>query len=252
MPFPKLDIELDDAYQAFLADRRLAIRERAAEAAARAGRDASDVSMLAVSKSVEPEATLLAWRAGWRAFAENRPQELARKLEFAEGAPEMAGVRFDAIGNLQKNKINQVIGRVDLLHSVSSLELAEAVSKRCCARGIVQPALVEVNVLGEQSKSGFSPQEAREAAEALAAGRPVVTSDRGAHTSFLDPSVAEIVSQDDPLTWARAVIEVMRRCEGLTAQDIQDTLPRAFSPEEVAGTYGRAYEAAIAVHSARH
>ena len=90
------------------------------------------------------------------------------------------------------------------------------------------------------------------AAEALAAGRPVVTSDRGAHTSFLDPSVAEIVSQDDPLTWARAVIEVMRRCEGLTAQDIQDTLPRAFSPEEVAGAYGRAYEAAIAVHSARH
>lgn len=169
MPFPKLDIELDDAYQAFLADRRLAIRERAAEAAARAGRDASDVAMLAVSKSVEPEATLLAWRAGWRAFAENRPQELARKLEFAEGAPEMAGARFDAIGNLQKNKINQVIGRVELLHSVSSLELAEAVSKRCCARGIVQPALAEVNVLGEQSKSGFSPQEAREAAEELAA-----------------------------------------------------------------------------------
>lgn len=169
MPFPKLDIELDDAYQTFLADRRLAIRERAAEAAARAGRDASDVAMLAVSKSVEPEATLLAWRAGWRAFAENRPQELARKLEFAVGTPEMAGVRFDAIGNLQKNKINQVIGRVELLHSVSSLELAEAVSKRCCARGIVQPALVEVNVLGEQSKSGFSPQEVREAAEALAA-----------------------------------------------------------------------------------
>ncbi len=169
MPFPKLDIELDDAYQAFLSERRLAIRERAAEAAARAGRGASDVAMLAVSKSVEPEATLLAWRAGWRAFAENRPQELARKLEFAEGTPEMAGVRFDAIGNLQKNKINQVIGRVELLHSVSSLELAEAVSKRCCARGIVQPALVEVNVLGEQSKSGFSPQEAREAAEALAA-----------------------------------------------------------------------------------
>ncbi len=169
MPFPKLDIELDDAYQAFLTERRLAIRERAAGAAARAGRDASDVAMLAVSKSVEPEATLLAWRAGWRAFAENRPQELARKLEFAEGTPEMAGARFDAIGNLQKNKINQVIGRVELLHSVSSLELAEAVSKRCCARGIAQPALVEANVLGEQSKSGFSPQEAREAAEALAA-----------------------------------------------------------------------------------
>ena len=81
----------------------------------------------------------------------------------------MAEARFDAIGNLQKNKINQVIGRVALLHSISSSELACAVSKRCCAHGIVQPVLLEVNVSGEQSKSGFSPAEAREAVEALAA-----------------------------------------------------------------------------------
>ena len=56
-----------------------------------------------------------------------------------------------------------------LLHSISSSELACAVSKRCCAHGIVQPVLLEVNVSGEQSKSGFSPAEAREAVEALAA-----------------------------------------------------------------------------------
>lgn len=161
MPFPKLDIELDDAYQAFLADRRLAIRERAAEAAAHAGRDASDVAMLAVSKSVEPEATLLAWRAGWRAFAENRPQELARKLEFAEGAPEMAGARFDAIGNLQKNKINQVVGKVGLIHSISSAELARQVSERSERHGVTSDVLLEVNVSGEASKSGFSPDGLR-------------------------------------------------------------------------------------------
>ena len=125
MATPKLDIELDDAYQAFLADRRRQILDRVSAACSRAGRDASEVLALAVSKTVEPEACLLAWRAGWRAFAENRPQELSRKLEFA--------------------------------------------AKRCCAHGIVQPVLLEVNVSGEQSKSGFSPAEAREAVEALAA-----------------------------------------------------------------------------------
>ena len=89
------------------------------------------------------------------------------------------------------------------------------------------------------------------AAEAVAAGRPVVTSDRGAHTSFLDPSVTAIVSQDDPATWAGAVVDVMQRCEGLTARDIQDTLPRAFSPAEVARAYGHAYETAITECSRR-
>ena len=91
----------------------------------------------------------------------------------------------------------------------------------------------------------------RAIAEAVAAGRPVVTSDRGAHTSFLDPSVSEIVSQDDPAAWARAVVDVMGRCTDLTARDIQDTLPRAFSPSEVARAYGRAYETAVTEYSRR-
>lgn len=159
----------DQTYADFSAARQAQIMARIEAACARVGRDVTEVSPVAVSKTVGTGELLAAWRAGWRRFAENRPQELTRKLAFVGQTPEMAGAAFDLIGNLQKNKINQVIGRVELLHSVSSLELAEAVSKRCCARGIVQPALVEVNVLGEQSKSGFSPQEAREAAEALAA-----------------------------------------------------------------------------------
>ncbi len=165
----RLDIPVDSAYEAFLAERRDRIRACAAEACARAGRDASEVGMLAVSKTVEPEATLAAWRAGWRAFAENRPQELARKLAFMAAEPEMAGARVDMIGNLQKNKINQVIGKVGLLHSVSSAELARAVSSRCEARGLAQGFLLEVNVSGELSKSGFSPDGARAFAEEAAA-----------------------------------------------------------------------------------
>ena len=73
------------------------------------------------------------------------------------------------IGNLQTNKINQVIGRVELVHSISSPHLAEAVSRRSEARGIVTRALVEVNVSGEESKSGLSPDDARASLDDLLA-----------------------------------------------------------------------------------
>ena len=159
----------EQGYESFLLARRAEILERIDAAARRAGRPAADVEALAVSKTVGADEVLLARRAGWRAFGENRPQELGRKLEALAALPEMAGVRFDMIGNLQKNKINQVIGRVSLIHSISSAHLAEAVSTRCEARGIVADVLLEVNVSGEASKSGLSPDEARSGAEAMAA-----------------------------------------------------------------------------------
>ena len=139
---------LEDSYAAFLAERRREILDRVAAAAARAGRSAADVLPIAVSKTVTAREVLLARRAGWRVFGENRPQELSRKLAALEGEPECADVRFDMIGNLQKNKINQVIGRVALIHSISSAHLAEAVSTRCEARGIVSDVLLETNVSG--------------------------------------------------------------------------------------------------------
>ena len=160
---------LEDSYAAFLAERRREILDRVAAAAARAGRSAADVLPIAVSKTVTAREVLLARRAGWRVFGENRPQELSRKLAALEGEPECADVRFDMIGNLQKNKINQVIGRVALIHSISSAHLAEAVSTRCEARGIVADVLLETNVSGEASKSGFSPEELVAAAEGVAA-----------------------------------------------------------------------------------
>lgn len=158
-----------EAYAAFLAERRAEILERVAAAASRAGREASEVTPIAVSKTVGDDEVLLAWRAGWRAFGENRPQELTRKLAAVAGEPEMAGVRFDMIGNLQTNKINQVIGRAALIHSISSTHLAEAVSRRCEARGVTSDVLLEVNVSGEPSKSGFSPEGLREAVEGVVA-----------------------------------------------------------------------------------
>ena len=129
---------------------------------------------------------------------------------------ESLGVDLELTGQLPGDRVQQILADSDLF---------------------LVPTLAETFFLG--------------AAEAVAAGRPVVTSDRGAHTSFLDPSVTAIVSQDDPATWAGAVVDVMQRCEGLTARDIQDTLPRAFSPAEVARAYGHAYETAITECSRR-
>lgn len=161
--------ELDPAsYEYFLAMRHHEILRRIAAAAARAGRDAGDVEAIAVSKIVDAGAVLAARRAAWGVFGENRPQELSRKVAAIEAAGEPPAC-FDMIGNLQTNKINQVIGRVRLIHSISSEHLAEAVSTRCETRGIVADVLLETNVSGEASKSGFAPDELREAAERLCA-----------------------------------------------------------------------------------
>ena len=161
-------LEPDPSYQAFVCERRSEILERLDAALARAGRDASEVTVEAVSKTVDASAVVAAMRAGYAAFGENRPQELVRKLD-ALAAAGVAAPRFDMIGNLQKNKINQVLGRATLVHSVSSVALAEAISSRAVRAGLRVPALVECNVSGEASKSGLSPEEACEAAEGLAA-----------------------------------------------------------------------------------
>ena len=161
--------EDSEDYGRFLVERREVILERISEAAVRAGRNPEDVLLLAVSKTVGPDEVALAWRAGYRAFGENRPQELTRKLTALATVPEMAGARFDMIGNLQKNKINQVVGCVTLIHSISSAHLAEAVSKRSVTHGVTSDVLLEINVSGEETKSGFSPAEVTEALDGIVA-----------------------------------------------------------------------------------
>ena len=150
-------------YQDQIARRREEILRRVDAALARAGRRRDEVDLLAVSKTVGPEEVACALRAGYRLFGENRPQELARKLEALEGRDDLPQPTFDMIGNLQTNKINAVLGRVRLIHSISSLHLAQAVASRAARRQIEQDVLLEVNVSGEASKSGFSPEELRAA-----------------------------------------------------------------------------------------
>lgn len=153
--------------------RREAIMERVDAALDRAGRPRDAARLVAVSKTVGVPETIAAIEAGYRHFGENRPQELARKLAGLSEHPELPEVRFDMIGNLQTNKINAVLGAAALIHSVSSLHLANAISSRAerkVAAGELagpQPVLLEVNVSGEESKSGFSPEELRSCAGEL-------------------------------------------------------------------------------------
>lgn len=165
---------VDAAYREMIAERRTWILDRMGEALAKSGRTVSDAMLVAVSKTVGVDEACAAVDAGYRVFGENRPQELVRKLEGLSAAgvsPEP--LRFDMIGNLQTNKINAVLGRAHLIHSIGSFHLAEAVSTRAARRieagemYAPQPVLIEVNVSGEASKSGFSPDELRAAMDNL-------------------------------------------------------------------------------------
>ena len=141
-----------------------AIRENMAKAARAAGRDPKEILLCAATKMNDAEAVRQAVAAGVDCCGENRVQELVQKLP--QGAYE--GVPIHFIGHLQTNKVKQVVGTVDLIQSVDRLELLECIQKEAAKRGIVQNILLEVNVGHEESKSGFTVDEARQMAAEMA------------------------------------------------------------------------------------
>lgn len=160
---------MDERYAARIAERREEILGRMDAALAASGRAREDATLVAVSKTVGVDEVVAAIDAGYRVFGENRPQELNRKLEGLSLRPDVPPVRFDMIGNLQTNKINAVLGRVELVHSIGSLHLARSLAARAERRleagELVAPQsiLIEVNVSGEETKGGFAPSELRAA-----------------------------------------------------------------------------------------
>ena len=133
-----------------------AVRTRIAAAAARAGRRADEVSIVAVTKGHPVERAREAAAAGLLDVGENRVQEALAKQAAWPGAP----VRWHLIGHLQRNKAKLAAGRFALIHSLDSVRLAEALEAGAAAAGIVQEVLVEVNVAREPQKSGALPEEA--------------------------------------------------------------------------------------------
>ena len=146
-------------------ERILALQQRIREAERESGREAGSVTLVAASKMNDAAAVRAAFDAGIRVFGENRVQELVEKR--AQNAYD--GAALHLIGHLQKNKVKFVAGQVDLIQSVDSLQLMEAIEKRCAAQGTKQDILLEVNLVGEASKTGMPLADLPAALEA--AGR---------------------------------------------------------------------------------
>ena len=145
-----------------IAENITRVREEIAAAARETGRDPGEITLVGASKMNDAAACREAIAAGIDALGENRVQEMTQKL--GENAYDGAPLHF--IGHLQRNKVKQVVGHVSLIQSVGSLELLDEIEKVAANRGLVQDILLEVNVGGEEAKSGFAPADTEAAAEA--------------------------------------------------------------------------------------
>ena len=138
-----------------IAENIAAIRSRMDAAAIAAGRDPREIKLCAATKMNDASAVREAIAGGIDLCGENRVQELTQKQK--ENA--YAGVPVHFIGVLQTNKVKQVVGKVDVIQSVDRINLLQAIQKEAAKQGIVQSIFLEVNVGGEESKSGFSVGE---------------------------------------------------------------------------------------------
>ena len=138
-----------------IAENIARIRAQMNEAAVRCGRDPKEIQLCAATKMNDADAVRAAIAGGVDCCGENRVQELVAKEK--ENAYEGAPVHF--IGVLQTNKVKQVVGRVDLIQSVDRLGLMEAIEKEAAKKDLIQDILLEINIGGEESKSGFGAGE---------------------------------------------------------------------------------------------
>ena len=138
-----------------IAENVAAIRASMEEAAREAGRDPKEIKLCAATKMNDADAVRQAIAAGVDVCGENRVQELVQKQ--AENAYVGAPVHF--IGHLQTNKVRQVVGKVDLIQSVGSLHLLEAVQKEAARQSLNQNILLEINIGEEAAKTGFAPAD---------------------------------------------------------------------------------------------
>lgn len=138
-----------------IAENVASIRARIDAAARAAGRDPKEIKLCAATKMNDADAVRQAIAAGVDLCGENRVQELTAKLK--EDAYRGAPVHF--IGVLQRGKVKQVVGKVDVIQSVDRLNLLEAIQKEAAKQGIMQDIFLEINIGNEESKSGFKSSE---------------------------------------------------------------------------------------------
>lgn len=138
------------------------VLEKLEIAAEKSGRDKKEITLLAATKTVDPDTINYAIEKGITHIGENRVQELLSKHSL------LKPVHSHFIGHLQTNKVKDIIDKVEMIESVDSLKLANEISKQALKRGITMDVLLEVNIGGEESKSGFTPEEVEKAVEEVA------------------------------------------------------------------------------------
>ena len=148
-----------------LQDHICDVRSRISQAARKAGRGPEDITLVAVTKTVEADVINEAIRLGIKNIGENRVQEIRRKYEAID---HRQGGKWHLIGHLQTNKVKYIIDKVDLIHSVDSYRLAEEINKQAERSHKTMDILVQVNVSGEESKFGISAEQCHPLLTAIA------------------------------------------------------------------------------------
>ncbi len=138
------------------------IQNKMKEAALSAGRKPQEVTLVAVTKTVGVKEAQEVYAAGVHNLGENRVQVFLDKYAEMGDVP-----RWHLIGHLQTNKVKYIVGKVELIHSVDTLHLAEEISKKALSLGVCQKILMQFNISGEESKSGATADEAKRLLEAV-------------------------------------------------------------------------------------
>lgn len=146
-----------------IAERYESVRRRVHDAADVVGRDPGEITIVAVAKTVGPPEVMAALAAGVTDFGENRVHEFQGKHGLFPQA------RWHFVGTLQSNKVQHVVGKAALIHSVDSLHLLERIDRVADTLGVVQPVLLQVNISHEESKHGLDSDEVEEVLHAAAA-----------------------------------------------------------------------------------
>ncbi len=140
------------------------VRQKIVQACERAGRNPSEVKLIAVSKTKPVSMIEEAIACGQTVFGENKVQELCDKI------PQLpANLEWHLIGHLQRNKVKYIVDKVALIHSVDTVRLAKQISQEAVKAGVTVQILLEVNVAREESKFGFMEEEVEEAVREIAA-----------------------------------------------------------------------------------
>lgn len=137
-----------------LAENIKTVEKNIKEACARANRSASDVTLIAVSKTKPVDMLCEVYDTGMREFGENYVQELVEKIDRLP-----KDIHWHMIGHLQTNKVKYIVGKTALIHSVDSLHLAKEIEKQAAKNNVIVPILIEVNIAEEESKFGIHKEE---------------------------------------------------------------------------------------------